>query len=77
MEVRQIHIILKKAPLEPFRLYLSGGTHYDVRHPEQVLLSQRTAYIGVGPNGNGPFQRIALISLVHVTRLDHLPDSAS
>jgi hypothetical protein len=76
MEVKQIHILLKKAPFEPFRLYLSDGAHYDVRHPEQMLLSQRTAYIGVGPNGDGPFQRIALVSLVHVTRIDSLPDSA-
>ncbi len=77
MEVKQIHTLLKKAPFEPFRLYLSDGTRCDVRHPEQMLLSRRRAYIGVGRNGDGPFQRIALVSLVHVTRIDHLPDSAS
>ena len=73
----QIHTLLKNTPFEPFRMYLSDDAHYDVRHPEQILLSQRTAYVGVGPNGDGPFQRVALVSLVHVTRIDSLPDSAS
>lgn len=77
MEVKQIRTLVKQTSFEPFRMYLSGGAHYDVRHPEQILLSQRTAHIGAGPNGDGPFQRIALVSLVHVTRIDHLPDSAS
>ena len=72
MEADEIYRILKKSPFEPFCVFVSDGSRYEIRHPEQLLLSKRTAHVGMGPNGDGPFQRVALVSLVHVTRVEPL-----
>jgi hypothetical protein len=46
------------------------GAKYDVLHPDQVLLTPRAAYVGIG-NGDGErvFQDTVICDLVHVTRL--------
>jgi hypothetical protein len=70
MGPNELYAILKRQPFEPFRLHISDGKHYDIRHPEQMILSRRTAHVGIGVNGQGPFQRIAIVSLVHVNRVE-------
>ncbi len=34
-------------PFEPFRIYLSNGRQYDVRHPELLFVEKHVCYIGV------------------------------
>ena len=38
---------LRKRPLEPFRIQVSDGSSYEVRHPELVMVGLRSAAIGV------------------------------
>lgn len=32
---------------EPFRLVLSDGATYDIRHPDLLWIGQRAAYVGL------------------------------
>jgi hypothetical protein len=56
----------------PFRVSVSDGSGYDVRHAEVVLVGRSTLHVAM-PNaaaerdGSVPYVRIAL---VHVTRLE-------
>ncbi len=64
----------QRSPFEPFRIHLSGGQFYDVRHPEMLLLAQRTAEIGLPPDSELPIaERIVTISLIHIVGLEPLP----
>ena len=73
MDPQELYAVLRRQPFEPFCLHVSDGKHYEIRHPEQMILSRRAAHVGIGPDGEGPFQRIAIVSLVHVTRVEPIP----
>lgn len=34
-------------PFEPFRIHLSNGRFYDVRHPELLIVGRHTSHLGV------------------------------
>jgi hypothetical protein len=72
---------LQAGPFRPFRIYLSDGGTFDVRHPEMLMVGNHSAVIGIAPSrGNGDsaevyphIDRFTTIDLVHVTRIEQLP----
>jgi hypothetical protein len=70
---------LDKRPFEPFRIYLSDGTTYEVRHREMVLLGRRSAVIGLTDmtNGRPMYDRQATVALLHIVRLERLATTAT
>src|SRR5437773_7263826 len=67
---------LRRRPFEPFRIQVSDGTTYDVRHPELVMVGLGAVIIGV-PATDQPYpiyERSETVSLGHVVKL--LPLSA-
>jgi hypothetical protein len=64
---------LREQPFQPFRIYLSDGKTFDVRHPDMCLVSRSTAYVGIpDPRIRGAAMRVAHISLIHITRVEPL-----
>jgi len=64
---------LQRRPFEPFRVHLTDGVTYDVRHPEMVLPATLTAEIGLPADPAVPIaERIVTVSLVHMVRLEPL-----
>ncbi len=72
MDADDLFRALKAQPFKPVRIYVSDGSHYDVKHPDQAILDRRAIYVGMGGRGEGPFQRIAIVANIHVTRLEPL-----
>jgi len=70
MDAEKLFEIVKRRPFEPMRVHLSDGKHYEVRHPEQLLVSRRWSYVGLNGGGSGPFQDTAIIDNVHVSRIE-------
>jgi len=70
MEAEELLLMVRQRPFEPFRLCVSDGTAYEVRHPDQIIVSKRTSHVGLGGNGDRPFPRIAIVSNVHSTRIE-------
>jgi hypothetical protein len=70
--------VLRKRPFVPFRIRLSDGTVYDVRHPELVMVGLGSAIIGIPPAGKTQpiFERTENVSLEHIVKLVPLPASA-
>jgi hypothetical protein len=80
MPPEEIAIVLDKRPFVPFRVYLSDGTVYEVRHPELLLLGRRSAHIGLASKADGqtlPTDRVATFSLLHVVRLEPISATSS
>lgn len=61
----------RRQPFVPFRMYVSDGSFYDVRHPEFIWLTHRTAYVGQG--GEAMPQHAVQIDVLHVTRIEPIP----
>lgn len=71
MDPEEIVKALRKAPFMPFRLYPSDTKHYDIRHPDQIIVSRRATHIGIGRH-RFAFQGVDIVSNVHITRIEPL-----
>lgn len=49
---------------------MCDGARYDVTHPDQVVLSTRWTHVGIGGDGGGMFQDVALLANIHITRIE-------
>lgn len=64
--------LLSRRPFEPFRVRLSSGDAYEVRHPEMALLLRNGIYVAV-PNGGDELPEQAVwCSLLHVAAVEPL-----
>jgi len=64
---------LRRRPFVPFRIHVDDGTIYEVKHPELVLLSPRTAFVFFpDPNNPGMVTSQEIVALIHITRLEPL-----
>ncbi|HEV3255782.1 MAG TPA: hypothetical protein VG013_02765 [Gemmataceae bacterium] len=66
---------LRKRPFVPFRIQVSDGTGYDIRHPELVMVGLGSVSIGIMPAGQTQpvYERMETVSLGHVVKLLPLP----
>ena len=60
----------RRRPFAPFRICMTDGRSYDVRHPDQVIVLRSRAVVGIG--GNGVAESVVDVALVHVVRLERL-----
>lgn len=73
MRAEEFRQLLSARPFSPLRVHRTDGTTYDIRHPEQVLVSRQRIDIGLPPSaGTGVFERIEHCSLLHVVRVEEL-----
>jgi len=63
----------RQKPFEPFRIVLTDGEGYDVRHPDLIMVGQRTAFVGLtGDPGQTFFERAVKVDLLHISRIEPL-----
>lgn len=63
--------VLRQRPFRPFRIHLTDGTTYEVRHPELVLVGRTTAMV-FSPAEDAPppaFDHYETVALLHITHL--------
>jgi hypothetical protein len=71
MQVEGLERRLRTRPFRPFRIYLTDGAAYDVRHPEMCLLGRRTAVIGLAADpASTVFDRAVDVDLFHIVRVE-------
>jgi hypothetical protein len=61
----------RKRPFEPFRIEVSDGSAYEVRHPEMVMVTVGCVVIGIPPVGavQLPSERYETVSIRHIVKL--------
>jgi hypothetical protein len=89
MPPEAFRIVLATRPFVPFRIHVLDGRTYDIRHPEEIMISSLFATVGVrsrppaGPNagGNGDtsrfYDQIELVALRAISRLEPLGQPAA
>lgn len=75
MSPDQLKTKLRERPFRPFRLYTTGGQHYDVPNPEWMLVLGQVTGVGV-PGRSGDGELLVTIDNDHVTHLEPLIDGA-
>lgn len=77
MTPEELRGTLQQQPFEPFRIVLTDGVGYEIRHPDLLWVGKRTAYVGLtGKSGQTYFERSAKIDLLHVIRTEPIESSA-
>jgi branched-subunit amino acid transport protein AzlD len=66
--------LTRAIPFVPFRVFLSNGETYVVRHPDMILVTPGTVHIAV-PTPDGPPDAVGaarIVSLMHVVKVEML-----
>jgi hypothetical protein len=63
---------LNARPFVPFRIKLTTGETYDVRHPELVMVGRRSVIVGITHDPIPRYERAVTVALVHIVRLEPL-----
>jgi hypothetical protein len=77
MTVRTFQELLSQRPFKPFRLVMSSGQTYDVRHPEMALLTRTDILVGIDEADDGVPAEFKICSLLHVTAIEPLSPSTA
>lgn len=77
MSPEGIRTLLKTQPFRPFRLVMSSGKAYDVRHPEMALLLKNDILVGVDIADDGMPAEFDICPLLHVATIEHLAAGAA
>jgi len=72
MHLQELQTALRQSPFVPFRLYISGGETFDIRHPELCMPGIRSAIIGFQATDapEPAFDRYTVVDMRHIIRLE-------
>jgi hypothetical protein len=70
MSFKELQKRLHRRPFEPFRIVLSSGEAYEVRHPEMALLLKGGVEVAEPDAKGEPPEVAAWCSLLHITAIE-------
>lgn len=73
-----IYARVKKQPFEPLRIITSSGEHYDIYHPDLIMVGQRNVFIGTASKNNPTiYDKSTYLAILHITAMENLPVPAA
>ena len=74
MRPQDIQDLIRHEPFRPFRITLTDGRTYDVRHPEMAMVGRSTVAIGLPANGHDEtiYDRLVTVDLLHIMQTEHV-----
>ena len=72
----QIRELMRARPFRPFRIHLSDGSHYDITNHDMAFVGRNTVEIGLNLDPEGFAEYFARCSILHITRLEDIPEPA-
>jgi hypothetical protein len=74
MPLEQLLEWVRRRPFVPFRVHMSDGGSYEVRHPDLIMPGARSVIIGIPGIAlpEGVYEHTVLVALIHITRLEPL-----
>jgi hypothetical protein len=77
MTVQTFKTLLTQQPFKPFRLIMSSGQAYEVRHPEMAMLTKTDLLVGIDETTEGVPAEFKICSLLHVTAIEPAVSTAN
>ena len=69
--------LCQAVPFRPFRVYLSNGERFDIRHPELIASTLGVAHISFPEQNNEQKESeeivSIIVSLIHIVKIERLP----
>ena len=72
MTVQTFRELLTQRPFKAFRIVMSSGQSYEVRHPEMAWLTRTDLLVGVNESEEGVPGEFRICSLLHVATVEPL-----
>lgn len=67
---------LRRRPFLPFRLVMTDGKTYDIRHPDLLWVQLLEAFVGTGTISDADrWERPDILDVMHITRIEPLPST--
>lgn len=76
MTTQTFRDLLAEQPFKPFRLVMSSGEKYEVRHPEMAMLMKTDLLVGIAEEDGLP-TRFKICSLLHVATIEPIDMQAA
>ena len=70
MTTQTFRELLSRQPFQPFRLVMSSGESYEVRHPEMAMLTRTDILVGTEVADDGVPAEFRICSLLHVATIE-------
>jgi hypothetical protein len=77
MTVQTFRQLLTERPFRPFRLVMSSGEKYEVRHPEMAWLTRTDILVGIGETDENVPAEFRICSLLHVTAVEPITSATA
>jgi hypothetical protein len=77
MTVQTFRELLSQRPFRPFRLVMSSGQSYEVRHSEMAMLTRTDLLVGVGESVEEVPAEFRICSLLHVATVEPISTAAA
>lgn len=78
MAPNELRRINRSVPFTPYRLFLTDGSTYDVRHPDLVVVGLRSAFLGLPATANPElFDNWVHIDLLHIVKVEPITPPAA
>ncbi len=77
MGVEELIRLLKVRPFEPFRIHVSDGSIYDIRHPYQAMPRRTAVWITVPTTLERVVDEPDIVAMIHITRVTPLPATSN
>ncbi len=72
MTVQTFRDLLRQQPFKPFRLVMSSGQSYEVRHPEMAWVTKSDILVGIDSDDDFFPAEFKICSMLHVTAVEPL-----
>ena len=70
MRLHELQDVLRRAPFQPFRIHLTNGQTFDVRHAEFAALTRSSLFVGQSSGDDEVPDRMIQCDLLHVVTLE-------
>ena len=77
MTVQTFRELLTQCPFKPFRVVMSSGKAYDVRHPEMAFLTRSDLLVGIDEAEDGVPAEFTICSLLHISAIEPISSASS
>ena len=76
MNAEAFRKLIRQQPFQPFRVVMSSGEGYDVRHPEMIMVLQNRVLIGTDVADDDAPADYTICPLLHVAAIEPLQPSS-
>jgi hypothetical protein len=74
----ELQTMARRQPFEPFRVILTTGATYDIRHPDLIMVGRRSAIIGVTKQPDRTvYDKTIQVDLLHVVGIEGIAPAPS